>query len=74
MSKCKRIPADIPRVTYTVPEIAALMGINLVKAYELTRQPTFPAIRLGNRIIVPKGAFHRWLEQTAFDAESSGTV
>lgn len=59
------------RVVYTVPEVAALLGINLPKAYELARQEGFPAIRIGRRIVVPKEAFHRWLEQTALEKESS---
>jgi excisionase family DNA binding protein len=65
----KRIP-DIERAVYTVPEVAALLGINLPKAYELARQEGFPSIRIGRRIVVPKEAFHRWLEQAALDKQS----
>ena len=63
------------RVVYTVPEVAALLGINLPRAYELTRQPGFPAIRVSSRrIIIPKEAFHRWLEQVALDKQSYDTA
>ena len=63
------------RVVYTVPEVAALLGINLPKAYELARQPGFPAIRVSSRrIIIPKEAFHRWLEQAALDKQSYDTA
>ena len=63
------------RVVYTVPEVAALLGINLPRAYELTRQPGFPAIRVSSRrIIIPKEAFHRWLEQAALDKQSYDTA
>lgn len=57
-----RKPGIDPAV-YNVPEIAALMDINLISAYELVKQDGFPAIRIGKRIVVPKEAFHKWLEQ-----------
>ena len=31
--------------------------------YELMYEKDFPALRIGNRIIVPKEAFIRWVEQ-----------
>ncbi len=69
-----RKPEMEPKV-YTVPEVAALLGINLPRAYELTRQPGFPAIRVSRRrIIIPKEAFHRWLEQAALDKQSYDTA
>jgi predicted DNA-binding transcriptional regulator AlpA len=33
------------KAVYNVKEVAALLGINLPKAYELARQEGFPAIR-----------------------------
>lgn len=52
----------IEKAVYTVPEIAALLGINLPNTYRLAKQPGFPAIRISNRrVVVPKDAFHRWL-------------
>jgi predicted DNA-binding transcriptional regulator AlpA len=50
------------------------MDISLAKAYELVRRPDFPAIRIGRRIVVPKAAFERWLQQAAFDNQSSGAA
>lgn len=66
---CK--PEVEPKV-YTIPEVAALLGINVVKAYELARQEGFPAIRIGRRIIVPKAGLERWLEQAALEKQSYG--
>lgn len=60
------------RVVYTVPEVAALLGINLPKAYELARQEGFPAIRIGRRIVVPKAGLERWIEQAALEKQSYG--
>lgn len=59
---------------YEVPFVASYMGISLAKAYELARRPDFPAIRIGRRIVVPKAAFERWLQQAAFDNQSSGAA
>ncbi len=59
---------------YDIPFIASYLNINLIRAYELARQPGFPAIRIGRRIVVPKAAFERWLEQAAFDKQSCGAA
>lgn len=54
------------RAVYNVEEIASLLDINLPRAYELARRPGFPAVFLSpKRIIVPKDAFHRWLNEQA---------
>ena len=41
------------RLTVTVPEMAQMLGIGRIKAYELANIKGFPAIRLGKRIVVP---------------------
>ncbi len=65
---------EIEKAVYNVYEVAALMGINLPKAYEIVRQESFPSIRIGRRIVVPKEAFHRWLEEAAFNKQSYDTT
>jgi len=53
---------DLPAAeVYTVRQVAALLGINLGGAYELIRTGRIPAKRLGKRWIVPRRAFHDWL-------------
>jgi excisionase family DNA binding protein len=47
--------------TMSVQELSAQMGISLPKAYELVKQPGFPILRIGTRILVPVEAFHDWL-------------
>ena len=64
-----RTPQAI-RAVYTVPEVADLLGINLPKAYELARQESFPAVRLGRRIVVPKAAFERWLNHESYGGKT----
>ena len=65
---------EIEKAVYNVYEVAALLGINLPKAYEIVRQESFPSIRIGRRIVVPKEAFHRWLESAALDKQSYDTA
>ena len=65
---------EIEKAVYNVYEVAALLGINLPKAYKMVRQESFPSIRIGRRIVVPKEAFHRWLEQAALDKQSCGAA
>ncbi|MGI6035706.1 MAG: helix-turn-helix domain-containing protein [Limnochordia bacterium] len=50
---------------YNVPEVATLLDINVISAYELAKRKDFPAVRIGRRIVVPKEAFHRWLDKQA---------
>lgn len=49
------------RVTYTVDEIAKLLGIGRNKAYQLVDSDEFKVIRLGKSIRVVKSSFHEWL-------------
>lgn len=55
---------DLPQVeTYTVPQVAARLGIGRCMAYELVRQGVIPAKRLGRRWIVPRARFNAWLNE-----------
>lgn len=47
--------------TMSVQELSAQMGISLPKAYELTRTPGFPILRIGTRILIPVEAYKEWL-------------
>jgi excisionase family DNA binding protein len=49
--------------TYTVPEVAARLGIGRCMAYDLVRQGIIPAKRLGRRWIVPRARFNSWLNE-----------
>ncbi|MDI9261273.1 excisionase family DNA-binding protein [Alicyclobacillus sendaiensis] len=44
-------------------DVARYMRIGRVKAYELARDPSFPAIRVGRLIRVEREAFLMWCEQ-----------
>ena len=49
--------------TISVQELARQMGISLPKAYELVKEPDFPTLRVGNRILIPVEGFHAWLRE-----------
>ena len=43
--------------------VAKVLGIAPSSNYELMYEKDFLALRIGNRIVVPKEAFIRWVEQ-----------
>lgn len=45
------------KTTMSVQELSAQMGISLPKAYELVKQPGFPPIKIGTRILIPIEAY-----------------
>ncbi len=53
------------KTTMSVQELSAQMGISLPKAYELVKEPGFPTIRVGARILIPVEAFKEWLIRNA---------
>mgnify|MGYP002524645024 CR=1 FL=1 len=53
------------KTTISVQELAIQLGISIPKAYELTRTPGFPSIRIGTRIIIPIEEFKKWLKETS---------
>jgi excisionase family DNA binding protein len=51
------------RDVYSVPEVAARLGVDRNTAYQAIKEGQIPSIRVGHRILVPKAAFERLLEQ-----------
>lgn len=43
--------------------VAKTLGIAPSSAYELMHEEGFPALRIGNRIVVPKEKFCRWVDR-----------
>lgn len=60
--------ADVP-LNMSVEDVAAVLGMSRMYAYSLCKQPDFPALRMGKRIIIPKDRFIRWMEERAKDGE-----
>lgn len=52
---------SMEKVTMSVQELSAQLGISLPRAYALAKSPGFPSIRIGMRILIPVDAFREWL-------------
>ncbi len=53
------------KVTMSVQELSAQMGISLPKAHELVKTLGFPIIRVGTKILMPVEAYREWLFKNA---------
>lgn len=60
---------NVNRKIYTVPELAEIMRIGKAAAYQLVKEPGFPAIKVGKRVVIPAASFFRWLERQAEGGE-----
>ncbi len=47
----------------SVVELSKLLGISRAGAYDLVRQESFPSIKIGTRIIIPKDKLLEWIEE-----------
>ena len=50
------------RRTYTVEEIAQILGIGRTSAYLLVKEGHFKIVRIGNAIRISKRSFDKWLD------------
>ena len=57
------------KLCYTVPEAAQLLGFSRNFGYELARTGQLPIIRFGKRMLVPKAAFHKMLDELPENGE-----
>ena len=56
------------RVTYTVPEVATLLGISRATTYVLLKTGQIPARRVGSRWIIACRRFNTWLDGETSDS------
>jgi excisionase family DNA binding protein len=61
---------DDVALTYTVDEVAALLGVARGVAYDNVRSGLIPAVRVGRRWLVPRSRFHAWLDTSGPAATS----
>ena len=52
------------RLTYTVKEVADLLGISKSYAYQLVKERKLPVLEVGNRRVIPKNQFELWIEES----------
>ena len=61
MSVCKSY-GDLP-LFLNAEMVAKVLGVSPSSGYELVHEPGFPVLRIGNRMVVPKEQFIRWVNE-----------
>jgi excisionase family DNA binding protein len=51
----------ISRQTYTLEEVAKLLGVGINQAYDAARRGQIPVLKIGRRLLVPRAALDRML-------------
>ena len=54
---------DLP-LMLSVPELTDVLGISRASAYELVKIKGFPALHIGNRILIPKEELIAWIRRS----------
>ena len=54
--------SDLP-LFLNAETVAKVLGVSPASSYELMHEAAFPVLKVGNRLIVPKGKFVAWVEQ-----------
>ncbi|MGE0117655.1 MAG: helix-turn-helix domain-containing protein [Dongiaceae bacterium] len=49
------------RATYTIPEVAAMLGVGRNQGYDAAKRGEIPTIKIGKRLLVPRAAMARLL-------------
>ena len=49
------------KLTYSAPELAALLGISRSAAYNLMHRADFPSFRIGKRLLVQQDKLMSWV-------------
>ena len=53
------------KLTLSVPEAAKMLGLCTARVYELSRMPSFPAFKCGNRTVISLEGLREWVKQQA---------
>lgn len=53
--------------TYTVSEVAKLLGIGRASAYQAVQRGEIPSLRIGTRLVCPKVAIHDMIANAGRD-------
>ena len=60
--------SDLP-LFLNVHLVAQVLGVSLSTAYEVMHEPSFPTLRVGSRMVVPKEKFIQWAEEQSGGAK-----
>ena len=60
--------ADLP-LFLNANLVAQVLGVSISTAYEVMHEPSFPTLRVGSRMVVPKEKFMQWVEEQSGGAK-----
>lgn len=49
------------KLVLTPAEAAEMLGVSMPTMYALCRQPDFPCVRLGRKVLIPRDGLRDWL-------------
>ena len=61
-NQCFKSIDELP-IMLSIPQVAAALSISRAGAYELAHRKSFPAMLVGNRIVVPKDRLLAWIDE-----------
>ncbi len=64
----------IRRLTYTVEEAAAILGISRTPAYESIQRGEIPALTFGRRIVIPRTSLEELVGRLPVDKPGGATA
>lgn len=53
------------KLTYSVSEVAEVLGISRPKVYDLLHRDDFPSFKVGGRVLISVDGLRRWVEAQA---------
>ncbi len=62
------------KLTYSVTEVAEVLGISRSLAYRLVKERELPVLYLGNRKVIPKLVLEKWIEEKFYKAEEKSLI
>lgn len=62
---CELNTSSHEKVTLTVDELAAVLGVSRPTAYDLVKQKDFPSFQIGRRILIDKVGLVEWVSKQA---------
>ena len=70
MKSCKYLSAEELPMILNVQEVSDFIGLGMSQTYDLIRRIDFPAIKIGNRIFVPRDKFLAWIDNQSAEKEA----
>ena len=59
---------ELPLLLNTT-QLADLLGVSHSSVYELIQEPSFPSLRIGKRIVIPKEELRQWISNNTKGAK-----